>query len=125
MYKDETHTVEAVDGGWVSYAVPAPGSRLHFSDTKPYYAPQDLDELRGPTEGYIRLPHSVHWGSSNRLFCLTKHGSLRQAYQTLLEEGTIDDLKSYLNAEVLRAIWDDLRIPPRMNALWQNKVIGF
>jgi len=125
MTEDATYIVETVDGGWVCYAVPTPGSRLRFSDTKPYYAPQYLDELQGPTEGYISLPHCVHWGSSDRLFCLTRHGSLRQAYQALLEEGTITDLKTYLNAEVLRAIWDDLRIPPRMNALWQNKVIGF
>lgn len=80
MDKDATFLVEAVDGGWVSYAVPSTGSRLRFRDTKPYYAPQSLEELQGPTEGYIRLPHSVHWGSNDRLFSLTKHGSLRQAY---------------------------------------------
>ena len=33
--------------------------RVRFRDVKPYSAPMSLDELRGPYDGMIDLPHAV------------------------------------------------------------------
>ena len=34
-------------------------ARIRFCDIKPYDAPVSLDELRGPYDGPIDLPHAV------------------------------------------------------------------
>jgi len=35
---------------------------VRVQDVKPYDAPASLDDLRGPRDGELVLPHHVHWG---------------------------------------------------------------
>ena len=43
--------------------VPVKGTtRVRFQDVKPYDAPASLDDLHGPRDGELVLPHHVHWG---------------------------------------------------------------
>jgi hypothetical protein len=118
--------IEKVDGGWVSYGAPSGGGsgKVRFCDTKPYYAPLSVDYLTGPSEGMIKLPHHIHWGSGDRLFSLTKRGSLYQAYQAILESGSVEDIQTYINKNVLMSIWNYLKIPPRLSRLWTERVAG-
>jgi len=120
----ERATVKSVDGGWISYVDPSLYPKAHFGETKPYYAPKSVSDLQGPGSGYIRLPHAVYWGP-DRWFNLSQRSSLRQVYQTVLQEGSIVDINKYLDCEILQSIWKELLLPPRVVHLWEHKVKGF
>jgi hypothetical protein len=114
-------TIEPTDGGWVSYVDPRRWPKAHFGDTKPYYAPANIADLIGPADGTIKLPLHLYWGP-DRWFNLLHRSSLRDVYQMVLEEGSIADIKQYLNHDVLIAIWDDLHLPTRLSNLWESNV---
>ena len=116
-------TIEQVDGGWITYVDPRRFPKARFGDTKPYYAPLSLDNLQGPDSGIIKLPQSVYWGP-NRWFNLSHRSALREVYQTVLQEGTIEDIIEYLDGKVLLSLWNDLPLPPRVVHLWEQKVLG-
>ena len=116
-------TIEHIDGGWISYVDPSRYPKARFGETKPYYAPETLDSLRGPDSGIIKLPQSVYWGP-DRLFNLSHWSALREVYQMVLQEGSVEDINDYLNRDVLLSIWSDLSLPPRVAHLWDQKVIG-
>ena len=115
--------VKPVTGGWVSYTDPKAYPKAHFGETKPYFAPKNLANLNGPDSGAIKLPHTVYWGP-DRWFNLTCRSSLHQAYQMILEEGSIEDIILYLDRNVLLSIWKDLSLPPRLFHLWEHNVEG-
>jgi hypothetical protein len=116
-------TVEPVEDGWVSFVDPRHYPRAHFGDTKPYYAPNNLDSLSGPDGGVIKLPPTIYWGP-DAWFNLLQRSTLRIVYQMVLEEGDIEDFEQYLNREILLSIWDDLCLPQRLTQLWEEKVEG-
>lgn len=62
-------------------------ARVRFRDVKPYEAPTDLCELRGPYDGPIDLPHSVRWQPDRLGVDVSVVGWRRMAYQALLAEG--------------------------------------
>jgi len=119
----ERTTVRHIDGGWISYVDPSLYPKARFSETKPYYAPECLSDLRGPDSGIIKLPHSICWGL-NRWFNLSRRSSLHQVYQTVLQEGKIEDIIQYLDHTILLSIWSELILPPRVTHLWEQKVKG-
>ena len=119
----EQVTVKPVDGGWVSYVDPQVYPKSRFGETKPYFAPESIFDLRGPDCGSVKLPHAVYWGP-DRWFNLTRRSSLRLFYQTVLQEGSIEDINIYLDREILLSIWNELLLPPRVIHLWEYKVKG-
>lgn len=116
-------TVKYIDGGWVSYVDPQIYPKSSFGETKPYYAPESVFDMFGPDYGSIKLPHTVYWGP-DRWFDLSRRSSLHQLYQTLLQEGSIEDINSYIDREILLSIWSELLLPPRVIHLWEQKVKG-
>ena len=64
--------------------VPAQGTtRVRVQDVKPYDAPVSLDDLRGPRDGELVLPHHVHWGP-RRDVDLSREGDVLTAYQATI-----------------------------------------
>ncbi|MCL2883330.1 MAG: hypothetical protein FWF30_02520, partial [Coriobacteriia bacterium] len=116
-------TLQAIDGGWVSYVDPHVYPKASFGETKPYFAPESLTDLHGPDSGVIRLPHSIYWGP-DRWFNLAHRSSLHLVYQMVLQEGSIEDIDTYLDQTTLLSIWNELSLPPRLSDLWQRKVCG-
>lgn len=116
-------TVKPTDDGWVSYVDPSRFPKVHFSETKPYFAPRSILDLNGPDSGFIKLPHAVYWGP-DRWFNLSRRSSLHQVYQIVLQEGSIEDINKYLDQEILLSIWSELMLPPRVIQLWEHKVKG-
>ena len=119
----ERATVKPIDGGWISYVDPNLHPKAHFSETKPYYAPKSIFDLYGPDCGSVKLPHAIYWGP-DRWFNLSRRSSLYQFYQTVLQEGSVEDINKYLDYKVLLSIWSDLLLPPRVTHLWEHKVKG-
>jgi len=96
-----------------------PGSR--YQDQRHYLVAVDLDELRGPTRGVVRLDRTLAWSADAR-YDLDDPGDLLVMYQTVLNEAsTPDDLRSWIDADTLRRLWPSLWLPGRLRALWEAR----
>ena len=86
--------------------VPAQGTtRVRVQDVKPYDAPMSLDDLRGPRDGELVLPHHIHWGP-RREVNLSREGDVLTAYRATISEGMVADprlVKSFCTASRQRA----------------------
>jgi hypothetical protein len=94
--------------------------RVHYRDLIPYQIPDSLDDLRGPQDGVITLPVHVNAGPDRRVDLSTASGRYK-AVTSLLEEGTVADQVALLNADLVRRVWPELRLPPRCRELWETR----
>jgi hypothetical protein len=75
--------------------------------------PETLGELAGPVTGVIRLPVRLDW-SERTEFHLDDPAERNVMYERVIREATrVDDLRSYLNEQVLRQVWGRLFLPSR------------
>ncbi|MCL3778178.1 MULTISPECIES: transcriptional regulator [unclassified Actinomyces] len=95
--------------------------RVRFRDIKPIEAPLSLDELQGPYEGLVDLPHSVRWQADRLGVDVSNPGWRRMAYQALLAEGTVDEQRHVMNRERLVESWPVLNMDPRVRSLWEGR----
>ena len=95
--------------------------RVRFRDVKPYDVPMSLDELRGPYDGLIDLPHTVRWQADRLALNVSVAGWRRMAYQALLAEGTADEQRRLMNRARLVEIWPVLNMDPRVRDLWEGR----
>jgi prevent-host-death family protein len=81
-----------------------------------------LADLTGPAHGVVELPLRLFWSAPDRTFDLDQP-SMRQAlYETVLQEASRpDDLTSYLNGEILVAVWPDLFLPKGVRRAWEEQ----
>ncbi len=93
--------------------------KVLYRDVVPYDVPSSLDALRGPADGLLELPVTVHWGP-RRVFDLDRPGLRRAAYRAIVREGTTADQEALLNADLLRQAWAELILPERCRALWET-----
>jgi hypothetical protein len=80
--------------------------RVHYRDLIPYQIPDSLDDLRGPQDGVITLPVHVNAGPDRRVDLSTASGRYKVAL---------------LNADLVRRVWPELRLPPRCRELWETR----
>lgn len=92
-----------------------------YAENRPYLVPEVLGELAGPVTGVVRLPLSLDW-SERAEFDLDHPAERNVMYERVIREATrIDDLRSYLNATVLRQVWRDLFLPARVRRSWEER----
>ena len=81
-----------------------------------------LTDLAGPAHGVVELPLRLFWSAPDRTFDLDQPPMLRELYETvLLEASRPGDLTSYLNGEVLVAVWPDLFLPKGVRRAWEDQ----
>lgn len=95
-------------------------NKVLHRDTIPYDTPSSLHALRGPSNGVVELPLSVHWGPQHT-YDLDDPSDLESAYQALVREGTTDLQEELLNERLLRGAWRDLVLPARCRLVWESR----
>lgn len=100
---------------------PAAAERVFFRDVKPYAIVDDLDQLRGPADGIVELPHSVLWAPGGPYVDLDEPGGTALAYQAVLAEGTVEDLVQVLHRGRLIAVWPELMLDRRVREMWESR----
>jgi prevent-host-death family protein len=81
-----------------------------------------LAELVGPDHGVVELPLRLFWSAPDRTFDLDQPSMLRALYETVLREASRPgDLTSYLNGEILVAVWPDLFLPKGVRRAWEDQ----
>jgi prevent-host-death family protein len=81
-----------------------------------------LADLAGPAHGVAELPLRLFWSAPDRTFDLDQPPMLQALYETVLREASRpDDLTSYLNGEILVAVWPDLFLPKGVRRAWEDQ----
>jgi hypothetical protein len=92
-----------------------------YAAAQPHVAPESLDELTGPTVGEVVLPTRLDWGPV-RSYRLDDPADLRLLYERVIREALrIDDLRTFLNRELLISLWPTLFLPAPVRALWEQR----
>ncbi|MBT2404953.1 MULTISPECIES: hypothetical protein [unclassified Streptomyces] len=83
--------------------------------------PESLDELHGPTGGVVELPLHMAW-SGMTSYDMDKPRQRMGLYRTVLHEGLRDDLRRYLNQDLLLQLWPVLRtlVGRSVRAVWED-----
>lgn len=87
--------------------------------------PRDLDELRGPLDGVVRLPLRLYWSGPNPQaveWDLATPEGRRWLYEVILREGGLDDQRELINGPELVRLWDVIYLPPHIRVVWQPLV---
>jgi len=81
----------------------------------------DLADLRGPVAGTVELPLWLFW-YPDRAFDLDDPATLRWMYQIVLREASRpEDLTSFLNGDMLVALWPGLFLPRAVRQAWEER----
>ncbi|MGI9003599.1 MAG: hypothetical protein ACR2GH_18410 [Pseudonocardia sp.] len=83
--------------------------------------PDVLDELQGPLTGTVGLPARLFWsGSQPRTvrWDLADPARRRDLYEIVLVEGTLDDVRQFVNGAPLVELWDQMYLPRWVRAAW-------
>ncbi|MEV2193642.1 hypothetical protein AB0I02_22030 [Streptomyces phaeochromogenes] len=83
--------------------------------------PSTLADLAGPAHGRVDLPLHVAW-SGLRTYDLDEPRQCMGLYRTVLTEGQRDDIASFLNRDLLLALWPRIRtmISRHVRGVWEE-----
>ncbi len=91
-----------------------------YADRRHYEVATDLDDLRGPTTGIVRLPIHLDWSGSPD-HDLDAESGLRSMYSQVLSEAMNPEDLELLDAATLKRLWPGLPLPRRVVRLWEER----
>jgi hypothetical protein len=92
-----------------------------YAEARVYAVPASLTELRGPAHGPAELPRHLDWGP-RYVYDLEDRADLVLMYERVIREAAdVGDLRTYLNAEVLRSVWSELFLPSPARGVWEER----
>lgn len=97
-------------------------SRSLGPDARPVAVPDDVDDPRhAKASGVVQLPASVDWsGDAPQAYDLGNVRERRRVYEQVLREGDDDDdVRTFIDVDVLRADWEGL-VLPRVRRAWAD-----
>ena len=96
------------------------GSR-HDGWRQPVAVPRDLNALRGPLSGVVRLPLRIYSSGlgPERTWNLADEDERVTFYKVVLTGGDADDICRYVNLGELRRLWPRLWLPPYVREAWE------
>lgn len=87
--------------------------------------PRALTDLQGPTTGSIGLPAALFWSGPHPRdvrWDVTDPDRLRDLYEIVLVEGTLDDIVQLIDGPGLVAVWDRMYLPHRVRSAWRTLI---
>jgi hypothetical protein len=61
----------------------------------------------------MQLPIRPNWSDPGRTYRMAERTDRTRVYESVLREGTADDVLTYVNGTLLVALWPELVLPPR------------
>lgn len=88
---------------------------------RPVAVPASFDDLHGALDGLVTLPVRLSWSgpADRRALDLSNEHDRRMLYETVLTEGTVDDVRNYVNAGELLRLWNALWLSPHVRRAWE------
>ena len=86
---------------------------------RPVSIPDDVDDPAvEKVRGVVTLPDHVQWSEPRRTYDLNDQQQLRRAYEQVLREGLDDDVRRFIDVDLLLDHWEQLVLPPRVRRAW-------
>jgi hypothetical protein len=87
--------------------------------TRPVAIPDDIDAPGlHKASGLVELPLHVRWSGPGRVFDLADRADRARVYEIVLAEGTLDDVRRYVELEQLVDLWPELVLPRHVRRAW-------
>ena len=87
--------------------------------TRPVAIPDDFGDANTPrARGKVTLPLWVRWSGPNLTFDLDDPDQRARVYEIVLQEGTEDDVRWFVDPDELASSWDRLVLPPWVRRAW-------
>ncbi len=97
----------------------AKSTRTIGTDPRPVAVPDDVDDPRHvKAAGEVQLPLNVRWSGPPKTYDLDDPIDLARVYEQVLREGTDDDVRRFIDVEILEKLWDTIVVPARVRAAW-------
>jgi hypothetical protein len=89
--------------------------------SRPVAIPDDIDDLRlTKASGQVNLPFPVRWSSPGLTYDLDDRSDRARVYEQVLREGTDEDVRYFVDIDVLLDLWNDLVLPPTVRRAWAD-----
>ncbi|MGH8906232.1 MAG: hypothetical protein ACRD0K_06905 [Egibacteraceae bacterium] len=87
--------------------------------------PHDIDEPRAAkAAGVVQLPHHVRWSGPERSYDLDNRRDRARVYEQVLQEGTEEDIRFFIDLDALIELWEELYLPPHVRQTWTDRLAG-
>lgn len=96
-------------------------NQIRFADLKPYAIVESLDDLNGADHGTVDLPQRILWAPGKKRKNIDFYGQRKVVYRSVLSEGTLEDVRRYLNKGLLIELWGDLSLPSHVARAWEDR----
>jgi hypothetical protein len=86
-----------------------------------FVVPATLAELRGPTTGTVTVPSHLDDQGDPR-YDLTKRARVARMYEAVMHRAaSVNDLRDWLDQDLLIKLWPELNIAPRLRGRWERR----
>ena len=88
-------------------------------DARPVAVPDDVDDPRhAKAQGLVTLPAHVRWSGAPKVYDLDNPVDRARVYEQVLREGSDDDVRTFIDVDVLAKLWPTLVLPQRVRRAW-------
>jgi hypothetical protein len=106
---------------FVDLAFVATHSRSLRTDPRPVAVPDDVDDPRHvKASGVVQLPSNIRWSGPPKTYDLDDPVDRARVYEQVLREGTDDDVRAFIDVDVLEQLWDTIVVPARVRKAWAS-----
>src|SRR5579872_7447704 len=89
--------------------------------SRPVAIPDDIEDPRlKEASGQAQLPFHIRWSDPGLTYDLTNRADRARVYEQVLREGTEDDVRYFVDIDMLLDLWDDLVLPPTVRRAWAD-----
>lgn len=104
---------------FVELSTMAGRSRSLGPDARPVAVPDDVDDPRYvKASGEVELPIWLRWSGERVTYDVSDPSERNRLYEQVLREGGDDDVRQFIDVDVLAEQWDVLVLPPRVRRAW-------
>lgn len=106
---------------FVDLGTMAKSTRTIGTDPRPVAVPGDVDDPRHEkASGVVQLPANVRWSGPTKTYDLDDPIDLARVYEQVLREGTDDDVRRFIDVDVLEKLWGAIVVPARVRVAWAD-----
>jgi len=106
---------------FVDLGTVANSPRTRRVDPRPVAVPDDVDDpRREKASGVVLLPSNVRWSGPQKTYDLDDPIDLARVYEQILREGTDDDVRDFIDVDVLEKLWETIVVPARVRVAWAD-----
>lgn len=85
----------------------------------PIAVPEDADDPAiVKASGVVTLPLHVRWSGPPKTYDLSIAAERARVYEQVLREGTIEDVRVFIDVDELFDLWNDLVLPVPVRRVW-------